>query len=784
MISETSTMRLPSEIVYEILSYQFKDLMSNDHSATSEKYHSNIKTFLGSNSTVNRTFHHVCRVLIYRYLNFTTARSFHKLLNTLKEDDPGLRKLVEVADFQELTSIGLGRTGEMNRMIKNLTNETLWEFLLLTKNTLREFLASEHIQGDIDERIVHFLLSPGTVLSVVDFCGCSGSVFTKQFVTAVEKMAAHPSSRENFQITCLGLNDCTDIPDNTLSKLLNLLPELQKLDLTHTAIDDGTLINNLPHWKNLTHLSFGECLQLTPRGILEFFSYHPAVTDENNNSTLQWLNVQVHPHTSTWTDTQTLFLLKKLCQYGHNKTLEYLNIGGLPLHYSDDRTLIKTPHYYQCHDSLQFIKLNFPALKSLNIKDTNVPYDRIIQFLSPVHDSDIEVEQKLKFLNISNNSYINRWTIQDPALFTCSDSLVSLELSFDSWQQIENLNDRHELNCFKNKTGRTSIIQDIKNMESVKWKCYIDSSYGRRYWLYKCDPYLNRENIDQAASLTRYDSDGRKIIEIVKQPDFLKFAQNKIMLGCGIVPMNSARRRLIYKDMKPPISRFFNRDGRFATPGTHAMPILSPRLPPGGWRLIRNDDEDTTTEDDASTIEENSPIIHNSFQSLTSIPETRPPLVRENTRDAIYWDRSATSADPTLTESEYENAETDYDYLNDPELQRRRSQMSLFNSYHRSSSKNNLNNNNNGNTSNLTNAFKQHSQSQSQSQTSLPHYLSTPSSEHYKTNDKNKLSADYVYDPNEPEMNKRYRIHYEQLQEYKVFGTVERGMYRYYSLKT
>ena len=57
MISETSTMRLPSEIVYEILSYQFKDLMSNDHSATSEKYHSNIKTFLGSNSTVNRTFH-------------------------------------------------------------------------------------------------------------------------------------------------------------------------------------------------------------------------------------------------------------------------------------------------------------------------------------------------------------------------------------------------------------------------------------------------------------------------------------------------------------------------------------------------------------------------------------------------------------------------------------------------------------------------------------------------------------------------------------------------------
>lgn len=772
MVSETSSLRVPPEIVYEILSYQFRDLMSNDHPSTSEKYHSNIKTFLSSNSTVNKTFLHVCRVLIYRYLNFTTARSFHKLLNTLKETDSDLKRLIEVADFQELTSIGLGRTGEMNKMIKNLTNETLYEFLVLTRNTLREFLASEHIQGDIDQRVIYYLLSAGTVLSVVDFCGCSGSVFTQHFVSAVEKMGSHPSFRENFQITCLGLNDCTDIPNSTLTQLLNFLPELQKLDLTHTSIDDNTLIHNLPHWKNLTHLSFGECLQLTPRGILEFFSYHPAMTDENNHSTLQWLSIQVHPHTSTWTETQTLFLLKKLCQYGHNKTLEYLNIGGLPLHYSDDQTILKTPHYYQCHDTLQFIKLNFPELKSLNIRDTNVPYDRLIKFLSPVFDSDITVDQKLKFLNVSNNSYINKWTIQDPALFTCSNSLIALELSFEPWQQIENLNDRHEIKCFKNKTQRVSIIQDFSNMEAIKWRCYIDSSYGRRYWLYKCDPYLNREDIDQAASLTRYDINGKKIIEIVKQPDFLKFAQNKIMLGCGIIPMNSSRRRVIYKDMKPPIARFFRRDGRFATSGSQTLPILSPRLPPGGWRLIRNDDEDTTTEDDSSTVEDNSPIIHNSFQSLSSIPETRPALVRENTRDAIFWDRSATEA--TANESdELETTELDYDYLNDPTLQRRRSQMSLFNGIRRSSSKNTLNT-----VSNLTTALKQQSQPQ---QSSLQY---SSSNDYLKRNNKHRLSSDYIYDPNEPEMNTRYRIHYDQLQEYKVFGTVERGMYRYYSLKT
>lgn len=774
-----NTMRLPSEIVYEILSYQFRDLMSNDYSATSEKYHSNLKTFLGSNSTVNRTFNHVCRVLIYRYLNFTSAKSFHKLLSALREADPGLKRLVEVADFQELTSIGLGRTGEMNKMIKNLTNETLWEFLLLTKGNLREFLASEHMQEDIDERIIYFLLSPGTVLSVVDFCGCSGSLFTKHFDAAVERMASHPYSTENFQITCLGLNDCTDIPTLTLSKLLNLLPELQKLDLTHTAIDDNTLINDVPHWKNLTHLSFGECLQLTPRGVLEFFSYHPAVTDENNNCTLQWLNVQVHPHTSTWTETQTLFLLKKLCRYGHNKTLQYLNIGGLPLHYSDDATITKTPHYYQCQDTLQFIKLNFPELKSLNIRDTNVPYDRLVNFLSPVYESDINVDQRLKFLNISNNSYINRWTIQDPALFTCSKSLVALELSFDPWQHIEHLNDRHELKCLRNKSGKVSIIQDVKDMETVIWKCYIDSSYGRRYWLYKCDPYLNRNDIDKAASLTQYDSEGHKIIKIIKQPDFLKFAQNKIMLGCGIVPMSSTRRKKIYKDMKPPISRFFRRDGQFATFGTStAVPILAPRLPPGGWRLIRNDDDGTTTEEESNAMDEHTPVIHNSFQSLSSIPETRPVLPTD-TRDAVYWDRSV--ADATATESESDNAELDYDYFNDPELQRRRSQMSLFNGYHNSNNNNNNNNNNHSSTlkssaassmSNLTAALRQHSQLHI-----FPH-------QNCRSSPKNKLCRDFIYNANDPEMNKRYQIHYEQTQEYEVFGTVERGMYRYYSLKT
>ena len=132
---------IPPEIVYEILTYQFKDFMNNDQPSTSEKFNENLRNFVRSNLTVNKTFYHICRILIYKYCNFTTAKRFHSLLNSITEH-PELRNIIQVADFQELTSIGLGRSIEMNREIKNLTNDTLLRFINLTKSNLREFLAN------------------------------------------------------------------------------------------------------------------------------------------------------------------------------------------------------------------------------------------------------------------------------------------------------------------------------------------------------------------------------------------------------------------------------------------------------------------------------------------------------------------------------------------------------------------------------------------------------------------------------------------------------------------
>ncbi|CCH58631.1 hypothetical protein TBLA_0A08420 [Henningerozyma blattae CBS 6284] len=784
---------IPPEIVYQILTYQFRDFMNNDYPNSPEKFNENLRTFLRSNLTVSKTFYHICRVLVYRYCNFTTAKRFKDLLRTIKHN-PSLSNAVEIADFQELTSIGLGRTEEMNKMIKNLTNETLLEYLYLTRKSLREFLACEHIQNDLDSKIIYFLLKSGTVLSVIDFCGCSGATFTENFIKAVNKLYpdTNPTQpfRQNYQVTCLGLNDCTDLPPATIGKTLKLFPELQKLDLAHTSIDDE-ILNSLPHFKNLTHISLSMCSQLTPRGVLEFFAHSSTITDENSTS-LQWLNLRVSRTSSSWTEVHTMFLLKKLCQYGHNKTLQYLNIGGLPLHESNDFTLTPGQFYIQTTDSLQFIKWNFPALKSLSIRDNDISVERLSHFLSPINvsgddDTDsnvddkdtvhIECKQKLKFINISGNSQINKWTIQDSSIYTSCPTLVAIEVSFDAWKYIEKSNERHEITTFIYKDS-SSIIKDIADAKVVKWKCYLDNSYGRRYWIYKIDPYINRGDLDTIANVTKYDDSGNKIVEVIKQPDFLKFAQTKLMLGVGLLPQTRYRRKRCYRDFKPQISNFFTRKGG-VTVGHHDSPIVAPLLPPGGWRLMNNDDESDSDLDMSSShsneydsipevpvpSREPSRVIPNDSYVTTDISRMSLNGARSQRsifQSGLFWDRSMhdlsqlSSQQESVEPLEEGREQTDDEYFSVPEIERRRSQFNLLKSHFSHPS---------------VNIF-------GSTQLDSPNLNAKPK-RYYIDN-----PQEFVYDTEDSEMTRRYRAHFEIMNEYAVFGTVERGMYRYYSLKT
>lgn len=718
------------------------------------------------------------------------------MLKTMREHRE-LRNAVQIVDFQELTSIGLGRTGEMNKMIKNLTNETLLEFLHLTKFTLREFLACEHIQDDLDENIIYFLLRAGKVLSVLDFCGCSGAKFTESCIVALDRLYRFDKEqqvdlpiKENYQITCLGLNDCTDLPPSVLGRILGMLPDLQKLDLAHTSIDDETLINKVPHLKNLTHFSLAMCLKLSPRAVLEFFSYHPAVTDENNSATLEWLNLYTMPHSSSWTEVHTLFLLKKLCQYGHSKTLQYLNLSGMPLHESQDTSVTRTTFYFQCHDVLTFIKWNFPKLKSLSIAGNNIPISKLSEFLTPIPEDILSEKwwlyedqpmQQLRFLNLCNNSYVNKWTIQDSALYISSPSLVALEVSFDAWQMIEKSNPRHEFTALRFKNPN-SFLKDTADAEVIRWRCYIDSSYGRRYWIHKVDPYLNRDDLEATGNVTKYDSEGHKIIEIVKQPDFLKFVQSKIMLGCGLIPLSGVRRKKCYRDLKPPISQFFTRNGR-VTLGSRSAPIVAPLLHPGGWRVMPSHNQNDNMSLSDSIEEEDDEDYSSEGNSESTISDTYTASISSTTfsrinshgrmRSGLYWDRSMNDLHSRFMESDAftplqesaapasigEVEENDEEYLNDPSLQRTRSQLNL----RRFSS---------------SRALSLHQRfSAADSSASMVVPLMKPQNYYYSH------PQEFVYNPQDPETTLKYQLHLQVVDEYEVFGCIERGMYRYYSLR-
>ena len=493
-----------------------------------------------------------------------------------------------------------------------------------------------------------------------------------------------------------------------------------------------------------------------------------------------------------------------MCIRDSNKTLQYLNIGGLPLHQASFiksfKSKVNVQKYYPCQDTLQFIKINFPHLKSLSIRGNNVSISKLVEFLSPNEYEEVsEVtgleEQHLKFLNISNNPQINKWTIQDPTLFTCSSSLMAYEISFDAWQQIEKSNPNHEIIAMKYHTdfnSRSSMLRDSQKAEPVKWQCYIDSSYGRRYWIYKTDKYLNRADLFQMSNMIKYDSDGHKIIEIVKQPDFLKFAQAKIMLGCGIVSQSNIRRNLSYRDFKPPISQFLTRNGGI-TFGDTPQPIITPRLPPGGWRIIHDDSEDIEYESDARTI---TPQISNTLHSINEESTATIPSGNDDTiiveneaeddidvdlRNGLYWDRSIQNLQSLSIQGPPQ--ENDDEYLNNPELQRRRSQLSLLRSRSMTNSRSKLwpppHNNSENNILGIM-------------RPPLSNTSSTVSIMTKKLKRQQKLKTDYYYDHpeeyiynrNDPVMTERYRIHFELVNEFKVFGNIERGMYRYYSLKT
>lgn len=158
----------PLEILYNIIEYVYVD---NDISSIN----SNLEKFANTIPLLLKKFHSLSLCFLYKYTIFNRPHSFDKFLHNLITD-PTIGKYVEFMDFQQFTSIGLGRTGRMNQEIQMVTYKTISHALSMTPNLL-EFLASENIQDDMNVTVLDYLFNKLPKIKALDFCGASSELF-------------------------------------------------------------------------------------------------------------------------------------------------------------------------------------------------------------------------------------------------------------------------------------------------------------------------------------------------------------------------------------------------------------------------------------------------------------------------------------------------------------------------------------------------------------------------------------------------------------------------------
>ena len=219
----------------------------------------------------SRTIHAVTSRVLYRHITIPHSKIFSKFLNHLVEI-PDLGKLVRRLDLSHFSSVGLGRTQQLNTEIQNMTSKTLLKCLELTPG-VQEVLLQVHLAQDIDAEVVQKLFYGLSNLRSLDFCAAAAGTFVEAFSAAVTKLYVSPSTMLDIQN--LSLHECFTLHSSDLEILLSRLPRLRILDLHHTRVTDDALFS-IPDTARLTHLNLGRCNGVSGNGVVDFITTHPA----------------------------------------------------------------------------------------------------------------------------------------------------------------------------------------------------------------------------------------------------------------------------------------------------------------------------------------------------------------------------------------------------------------------------------------------------------------------------------------------------------------------------
>ncbi|KAJ6116144.1 hypothetical protein N7523_005588 [Penicillium sp. IBT 18751x] len=297
--------RLPPEILAHIVSYLALDVPPTGYSLRNVD--------LISCLLVCRALHAATLNVLYKTMSFSHSATFSKALLHISRY-PALGTLVRRLDFSHFTSIGLGRTRQMNTEIQNLTSQTLMLWLDLLPN-LRECLLQEHLVGDLSEEVIRKLFTGLPGLRAVDFCGCSTRLFSEAFTQALTSDASLAVILPNLQ--CLSLHECSTIPAPVLGLLLCRLTRLTHLDLARTQVDDSALLA-IPETAQITHLNLSRCSRLRASTLVRFLTTHSAVRDS-----LVHLNLLADSAPFRLSEDDLATLLPRM-----PTTMRSLNLGG------------------------------------------------------------------------------------------------------------------------------------------------------------------------------------------------------------------------------------------------------------------------------------------------------------------------------------------------------------------------------------------------------------------------------------------------------------------------
>ncbi|ODQ66237.1 hypothetical protein NADFUDRAFT_82124 [Nadsonia fulvescens var. elongata DSM 6958] len=386
--------RLPIEVLSRILYYV------NDSATPMTSSRFMLQTASGSSAyythiaqfakilTTSWSFYNAGTPLLYIHVSFSHSNTFAKFLKSIRQT--GYGHFVRCIDLADFTSVGLGRTAKMNMEIQNLTSTTLVQLLDLCPN-LFEFLASESIELDLSEEVCKRLLCLPHI-QALDFCGATNGNFTNALVNAVNFFDVLPA------IERLSLHGCSTLPSSLFENLLPKLPYLTHLDLTHTQITAPGLLS-INQSTPLKYLSLSRCIKLGSSGILNFFLKHQA------SRNLIWLNMMCDATRPCIINAEDLeSVLNHL-----PTTLTNLNLYGLPVN----------EHYFE-----SYIVNNPPFLESLAALSLGH-----CEISPNCLKKNLPLFQSLSYLDLTGNSHINIWSIQDQDLLNANPNINCFEFS-------------------------------------------------------------------------------------------------------------------------------------------------------------------------------------------------------------------------------------------------------------------------------------------------------------------------------------------------------------------